>query len=115
MNWLVENWYLIVGLIAVLVVIVAMIVNFCNKPTEEQIKNIKKWLEWAVTEAEKELKSGTGQLKLRKVYAMACAQFEFIPYVFSFDEFSAWVDEALEWLEKQLETNPQLAEYVKGE
>lgn len=88
------------------------VASFIQRPKDEKIENIKEWLKWAVTEAEKELGSGTGQLKLRKVYGMAVSQFPWIIQLISFDIFSTWVDEALEWMRKQIEDNASFQNYV---
>lgn len=77
--------------------------------------NAKEWLKWAVTEAEKALGSGTGQLKLRMVYDMFVEQFTWVSTFVSFDTFSEWVDEALVWLNKQLDENINVNKLVKGE
>ena len=63
-----ENWYLVVALMAVAGMVGVFIGRFLKMPTSEQRERVKEWLLWAVTEAEKELGSGTGQLKLRQVY-----------------------------------------------
>ena len=89
--------------------------KFLGLPTDQQIENLKEWLKWAVTEAEKELGSGTGQLKLRRVYDLALAKFPWIARLVPFEEFSMWVDEALIWLGKQLESNKAITNMVKGD
>lgn len=115
MSWIVENWYIIFSM-AILIFVTGMIIgNFCGLPTSEKEKNIKEWLKWAVVEAEKELGAKTGQLKLRKVYELAVEKFPWIINVISFDTFSKWVDEALNWMNNQLESNVILQLYVKGE
>ena len=114
MEWLINNWYLIVAAIAVVTAIVVAVKKFVGLPTEQQIESLKEWLKWAVTEAEKELGSGTGQLKLRRVYDLALAKFPWIERLVPFEEFSMWVDEALNWLNKQLESNKAVTRMVKG-
>ena len=114
MEWLISNWYLIVAAIAVVAAVVYAVRRFLGLPTEQQLDNLKEWLKWAVTEAEKELGSGTGQLKLRRVYDMAIKQFPWIARLVCFEEFSMWVDEALIWLNKQLESNQAIITMVKG-
>ena len=114
MEWLINNWYLIVAAIAVVTAIVVSVKKFVGLPTEQQIESLKEWLKWAVTEAEKELGSGTGQLKLRRVYDLALAKFPWIARLVPFEEFSMWVDEALSWLNKQLESNKAITSMVKG-
>ncbi len=77
---------------------------------------VKQWLIWAVSEAEKALGSGTGQLKLRKVYDMFTDKFRVISLAVPFAAFSAWVDSALEVMRDMLVTNSAVAEYIaKGE
>ena len=111
MNWFVENWYVLLGFVAVASACTYAVYKFLHLPTKEQIKNIKEWLKYAVLEAEKELKGGTGQAKLRLVYDMAIAKFSWLSFI-SFDTFSKWVDEALVWLNEQLESNENIKDYV---
>ena len=115
MNWLINNWTLIVAAAACIAAVVTGVVKFKNLSREQQIENLKEWLKWAVTEAEKELGSGTGQLKLRRVYDLALAKFPWIARLVPFEEFSMWVDEALIWLGKQLESNKAITNMVKGD
>lgn len=99
---LIENWHLILGAIIMAVVFVSAVIRFFRKPSSEQIKNLKEWLVWAVSEAEKELGSKTGILKLRLVYDWAIARFPCVQFI-SFHDFSIWVDEALEKTEKLIQ------------
>ena len=80
-----------------------------------QKKKIVEWLKYAVAEAEKLLGSGTGQLKLRKVYDWFCEKFPVVSAVLPFSVFSAWVDTALDVMNKWLETNGKIESYVTGE
>ena len=108
-------WYVIVGLIAIVALIVARVKGFIKLPTDKQIERVKEWLKYAVTEAEKELGTGTGQAKLRLVFDMFIQRFPIFSKFITFQTFSDWVDIALEWLNKQLDTNEKLAEYVYGD
>ncbi len=109
-----EYWYIILAL-SVLVTCAAVAVNkFYRLPRQEQVRNVKQWLLWAVTMAEKELGGGTGQLKLRFVYDWAVERFKWIAFV-PFATFSGWVDEALEQMKKQLVTNEAVKHYIVGE
>lgn len=94
---------LAVGGVILLGVIIYMIVN--------QRSKIIEWLKYAVAEAEKLLGSGTGQLKLRQVYDWFCDKFPVIAAVLPFGVFSAWVDIALETLDKWLD-NGNVAAYI---
>lgn len=113
MEWIVSNWYLILAFIVVGIVVGYNIKSWLEKPTSEQIKNIKEWLLYAVTEAETQLGGGTGQLKLRYVYDLAIAQFSWLSFV-PFDTFKSWVDEALEQMRHLLNTNVNVNKLVNG-
>ncbi len=116
-NWLVENWFLVIALAAGLGMVIYAVYRFAGLPTEKQVSKIKEWLIWACIEAEKELQSGTGQLKLRQVYDMFCAvpAFSSAAKIISFETFSEWVKEALKTAKEMLSKNTKLAVYVYGE
>lgn len=91
------------GIIAVGIIIYLV----CNEQ-----KKISNWLIWAVSEAEKILGSGTGQLKLHTVYAWFTEKFPFIAVILPFAVFSAWVDTALVTLRKWLEYDCPIGDYI---
>lgn len=103
----------IIGIIAGIVVLAGCVVWFIKLPNDKKIKSLKEWLKWAVVEAEKALGSGTGQLKLRMVYDLATKQFPWVSTLISFETFSAWVDEALDWMRDQLDKNEKIDNYIK--
>ena len=111
--WLAENWYLALTAVVMVVMAVVLVGSFVKLPTKEQIAKIKEWLLYAVTEAEKELGGGTGQLKLRQVYDLFVQRFPAVAAVVSFDTFSLWVDEALEQMRELLAKNEHAAAYVE--
>ena len=115
MEFIINYWYIIVGIIAVLIVAGFAIYKFAGLPTSGQIKKIKEWLLYAVTMAEKELGSGTGQIKLRSVYDLFVTRFPTMAKLISFETFSKWVDEALDSMEGLLETNPKVKALVENE
>lgn len=78
-----------------------------------QKANIIEWLLFAVTQAEKELGGGTGELKLRIVYDWFIAKYPVISKFVSFATFSFWVDVALEKM-KEILSNARIACYVEG-
>lgn len=80
---------------------------------QNQKEKIAEWLKYAVTEAEKYLGGGTGQLKLRQVYDWFTDRFPIVAAILPFRVFSAWVDVALETLEKWHE-NKNIEDYIKG-
>ncbi len=115
MEFFVQNWYLIVAAIAVVSVGGYCIYVFAKKPTASQIQCVKEWLLWAVTQAEKEFGSGTGQLKLRYVYNMFVEKFGYLANIITFEMVSGLVDEALDEMRELLTTNADVKNYVAGE
>lgn len=117
MNWIVENWFVLLAAAAALGVSVTAVYYFMGLPSEKQKEKIKEWLVWACIEAERALQSGTGQLKLREVWNMFCAvpAFSWVAKVVSFEQFSEWVRDALLTAKQMLVGNPKLAFYVYGE
>lgn len=69
---------------------------------EQKVKN---WLVYAVTLAESELGSGTGQLKLRSVYNMFVLRFPKLSMIITFERFSDLVDDALDIMREMLKNN----------
>ena len=104
LNWLANNWYIVIVIIACLGGIYVAI-------TDKQ--KVKEWLKYAVTIAESELGSGTGQLKLRQVYDMFIERFPVFSKLVPFALFSQWVDYALEFLKSQLENNDKIKEFIE--
>ena len=114
MEFVMNYWYVIVGIIAVLIVAGFAVYKFAGLPTKSQVAKIKEWLLFAVTKAEQELGEKTGQLKLRTVYDLFVSKFPTTAKLVSFETFSRWVDEALVEMKKMLENNKQIEIIVKG-
>ena len=114
MNFLVENWFLIIALASVLGVSIYVAIRFFKLPTSEQIAKVKEWLVFACMEAEKELGGKTGKLKLRMVYDMFLTKFNWLAKVISFDDFSKMVDESLEIFKEMLKSNKAVKNFVAG-
>jgi hypothetical protein len=106
MNWLAENWSY---LLLCAVVLTAFIYAVYTKRA-----NAKEWLKWACLQAQKELGTGTGQAKLRMVYDLFIEKFPWFSTFVSFATFSAWVNEALVWVNKQLATNNDISVAITG-
>ncbi len=85
----------LVSMIAALIVFIAI---------RSRKITIRDWLLLAVAEAEKQLGSGTGQQKLKRVYTWFTQRFPVVSFFVSFDIFSAWVDSSLEIMERILES-----------
>lgn len=113
-EFLIDNWYIVLGLVAVVTSLIFMMVRFLGLPTKQQILKIKEWLLWAVCVAEEKLGSNTGQLKLRYVWDMFIDKFPMAAKFITFEEFSALVDEALEEMKEMLEKNPAVAKLILG-
>lgn len=112
MNFLIENWFIIVAVIALFAFVVIAIVKLIKSGNEAQLANLKEWLLYATVEAEKALGSGTGKLKLRTVYDMFLAKFPWLAKIVTFETFSKLVDDALNNMNDLLATNPAVQSYV---
>ena len=106
------NTGVILGMIILAILIGISVYYFIKLDKEQKIANVKEWLKYAVVMAEKSLGGGTGQLKLRYVYNAAVAKFPWLVSLVSFEMFSGWVDEALEWMKQQLESNAKINDFV---
>ena len=115
MEFIVNNWYLIVALVAIIAVVIFLAAKFIGLPTATQIEKVKEWLVYACMEAEKALGEKTGKLKLRMVYDMFLTKFPWLAKVITFEQFSGMVDEALERFKKMLESNVAVQNIVKEE
>lgn len=112
MEFIANNWYIILAACAAVAVIIYLICKFFKLPRETQISKVKEWLLLAVTQAEKELGSGTGQLKLRYVYDKFVTKFPYLVQFIPFETFSAWVDEVLVKFKEMFKTNVAVKQYV---
>lgn len=115
MKFITENWFVIVAIAAMGGSIGYAIYTFCKMPSEKQLKKVKEWLLYAVTTAERELGAGTGKIKLRYVYDMFVARFDWLAKVITFDMFSMMVDDALEQMKTMLEGNEAAQKFVTGD
>ena len=109
MEFIVNNW--IIAIIIIIALVFRMVVFF-KQPNNNQLARVREWLLYAVALAEKELGSGTGQLKLRYVYDMFILRFGSIARTISFETFSTLVDEALYVFRDMLRDNKAVLEYV---
>lgn len=115
MEFIVSNWYIIVAILVCVIVAAMCLYRFAGLPTKEQLEKVREWLLWAVTRAEKELGSGTGQLKLREVYDLFIQRFPVTAMLISFNKFSDMVDDALVEMRKMLAKNEAVAAIVEGD
>ena len=115
MEFIVNYWYLLFAFAALVAVIAVQSYRFGKMPTKDQMEAIREWLLMAVTEAERELGGGTGQLKLRYVYDLFVTRFPWAAKVIPFGTFSDLVDEALVEMRELLDKNEAVLMYVKEE
>lgn len=112
-KYLIEDWALVVAAGALIAVCIWCVIQFFKQPKSKQIAKVQEWLLWAVTKAEAELGSGTGQLKLRYVYDMFVEKFPAVAKMITFDFFSMMVDRALDKMKEILNQNKAAAKLVE--
>ena len=112
MEVVVQNWYIIIAMAAVIAFAALTIFYFLKMPRSEQIKKVQEWLLIAIAEAEKALGGGTGQLKLRYVYERFLTVFPAVAKFVKFEKFSELVDLALDKFKVLMEENKKVEEYV---
>ena len=114
MEFIFDNWYIILALVAILASVGIAVYRYFNLPSEAQLAKVREWLLWAVTEAEKELGGGTGKLKLRQVYDLFVTRFPWLAKIVSFELFSDMVDDALDEMREMLQNNKAVQQLVEG-
>lgn len=113
MALLMEYWWLAIVILAILVIAFMFLITYINLPKSKKATKVKEWLLFAVVQAEKELGSGTGQLKLRYVYNLALSKFPIFIKLIPFELFSNFVDEALQQLENLIEDSEGVKKYIE--
>ena len=93
---------------------IVFVITFLRMGQQQQMKMISEWLLLAVVQAEKELGSGTGEIKLRYVYDKFIQKFGKMAMIISFEQFSNMVDIALDKMREMLSSNTQLVSYVNN-
>lgn len=123
MKWIIENWTMVIVLLAMAAGPLAYLRHIMALPPEDRIPEIKEdvrekiieWLKGQVSKAEKELGGGTGELKLRDVYDSFIKVWPNEAEIATFKEYSEMVDEALTWMKKQMERNESIKAHIEGE
>lgn len=113
-NFLIQYGAVIISIFCVLIIIGLDIYNILSnkKILKTELQKANEWLLYAVTAAEKELGSGTGQIKLRYVYDKFLKQFPNLAKMISFNLFSSMVDTTLEKFKNIIESNTDLQKYI---
>lgn len=112
-EFLANNWSIIIAVIAILVVAGVAVYKFLQLPTNAQIEKVKKCLLAWVISAEADLGGGTGKVKLSVVYGYFVTAFPILKNFVSFETFSRWVDEALDIMREMLKENTNLKQVVE--
>ena len=113
MEFIVNNWYIIVTVIIFVVGGVMAVLRWHNLSADKKYEQIRGWLLQAVLYAEKELGSGTGKLKLSTVYDRFCERFPWLARVMPFETFSKYVDDALGEMKEILKQNAAIASIIE--
>ena len=113
MTLLMDYWWIAIVILAILVIAFMFLITYINLPNSKKAKKVKEWLLFAVVQAEKELGSGTGQLKLRYVYNLALSKFPIFIKLIPFELFSSFVDGALQQLENLIEDSEGVKKYIE--
>lgn len=96
----------ILAMIIIILIVIGFICyyieSFIKKDNEEKIKFLKGWLKTAVREAENEIGSGNGNIKLHYVYGKMVKKLPWLIDLITFDDFSKLVDEILDWMNKEI-------------
>lgn len=103
----------------IIIVVAAILISilgygFFKLGKDKQIRIITEWLLLAVIKAERELGSGTGQVKLRYVYDLFLDKFKFASMFISFVQFSGLVDAALVTMKTMISNNDQVKDYIEN-
>lgn len=114
MEWFMDNWYIIVAILAGIAALVGAVIAFFKLPVAAQKDRIRQWLLWAVSLAEQKFGGGTGQLKLREVYDKFITKFPFISKIISFQTFSNLVDDALVDMKEMLDKNDNINDIISN-
>lgn len=110
---MIDNIIVGLGIAAIVGAAAIGIYQFCKLTKQKQIETVLEWLLLAVVKAEKELGSGTGQIKLRYVYDLFIDKFKFLALVISFNQFSGLVDQALDTMKDMIANNKQVKGYIE--
>ena len=103
-----ENWLIFVIVVVLLGLTVYAVLRFLKLTPQQQLDKIRIALLYMVTEAEKELKRKTGQVKRAMVWDWLVERFPFITE----EKYDELLEEALEKFKKMLESNSSLYDYV---
>ena len=114
-NFLINNWYLIIIAIAGLSLLINYLFDFSQKPSAAKIQNIKEWAIYACALAEAHLGSGTGQLKMRETYDMFIVRFPDLARIVSFEMYKNIAELALLEFKQMMQNIPKVKNLILEE
>ena len=97
-------------ILVLVIFVIAGVLYFKNEK-----KAAQDWLLWGVSQAETQLGSGTGKLKLRCAYDLFIKRFPVFSKLITFGTFAGWVDSSLDIMKELIETNPAIANVIEGD
>ena len=112
LKMILENWLIYVFMVVLFGLTVYAVLSFLKLTPRQQLDKIRIALLYMVTEAEKELKRKTGQVKRAMVWDGLVERFPIITLFITEEKYDELLDEALEKFKKMLETNSNLYDYV---
>lgn len=112
LKMILENWLIFVIVVVLLGLTVYAVLRFLKLTPQQQLDKIRIALLYMVTEAEKELKRKTGQVKRAMVWDWLAERFPIITLFITEEKYDELLDEALEKFKKMLESNSSLYDYV---
>ena len=113
-EFVVNNWSIIIAVIAVIIVATVAVYKFLKFPTSVQVKKVKECLLAWVVAAEADLGGGTGKVKRSVVYGCFVNAFPVLKNFISLETFNVWLDEALDTMREMLKDNKNLKQVVEG-
>lgn len=112
MQFIIENWFLIIAAIAILVAVIAIVIKFINLPTKNKLNCVKLWLLQAIASAERMYGTKSGEAKLSFVYDLFVEKFPTLARWVTYEDFKKMVEDALVEFKQILEKSSGLQEYV---
>ncbi|MBQ7276701.1 MAG: hypothetical protein IJS58_05550 [Bacilli bacterium] len=112
MEWIAQNWSLILTILVFIAGGVKAVLTFNAKTKEQKIETLKAFLLQACLKAEIEFGSKTGRIKLSQVYSDVCSSLPWVAKAITFEEFSNTVDEILVELRNMLSSNEKVAAII---
>lgn len=112
MQFLIDYWPMIIVAIAMIIMAIAVVIDFIKKSPKEKLDSIKQWAIYACALAEAHLGSGTGQMKMRETYDMFLQRFPSLASLITFQKYKQIAESALIEFKQMLSSNPNIQEML---